>query len=318
MKIVVLDGRTLNDDPAAWAPFHRLGTVEYHDVTFPEDVVSRAKGAEVLIINKCPLRDEHFAALPDLKFVAVTATGVDIVDLEAARARGIVVSNVRDYSTDSVAQTTFALLLELTLRVGLHDEAVHAGEWASQPDFSIRKSPLIELAGKTFGIVGLGKIGRRTAGIAEALGMKVIAHRPSGRTPDPSDAIPSLSLEDLFRQADVVSLHCPLTPGTKGMVNRDRLALAKPTAYLLNTGRGALIVEQDLADALNEDRLAGAGVDVVTREPITTDNPLLTAKNCIITPHIAWSTGEARERLMAATVANVSAYVAGAPVNVVG
>ena len=318
MKIVVLDGRTLNDDRQAWSGLDAFGDVSYYDVSAPEAVLPRASGAEVLIINKCPLRAEVIEKLPDLRFVAVTATGFDCVDVDAARARGIVVSNVRGYSTDSVAQVTFALLLELTLQVGLHSDAVHAGEWSSQPDFSIRKSPLIELAGKTMGIVGLGQIGRRVAEIAQAFGMKVIAHRPSGKPADPSDPIPALGLDALFEQADVVSLHCPLTPQTKEMVNRDRLRRAKPSAFLINTGRGGLVVEQDLADALNEGRIAGAGLDVVTREPITTDNPLLTARNCIITPHIAWATSEARERLMEATVANVAAYAAGKPINVVG
>nr|WP_303652464.1 D-2-hydroxyacid dehydrogenase [Paludisphaera mucosa] len=295
-----------------------FGAVEYHDVTAPDEVAERASGAEVLIINKCPIRADLIAGLPDLRFIAVTATGFDCVDVEAAKGREIVVSNVRGYSTDSVAQVTFALILELTLHVGLHSDAVLAGEWAAQPDFSIRKSPLIELAGKTLGIVGLGRIGRRVAEVAGAFGMNVIAHRPSGKPPAPDDPIPAFALEDLFRRADVVTLHCPLTPKTKGLVNRELLRLAKPTAFLINTGRGPLVVEQDLADALNEGLIAGAGVDVVSREPIDPANPLLKAKNIVITPHIAWATAEARERLMAATVENVAAYAAGKPINLVG
>ncbi|MDG3002670.1 D-2-hydroxyacid dehydrogenase [Paludisphaera mucosa] len=318
MKIVVLDGRTLNDDPRAWSGLDAFGAVEYHDVTAPDEVAERASGAEVLIINKCPIRADLIAGLPDLRFIAVTATGFDCVDVEAAKGREIVVSNVRGYSTDSVAQVTFALILELTLHVGLHSDAVLAGEWAAQPDFSIRKSPLIELAGKTLGIVGLGRIGRRVAEVAGAFGMNVIAHRPSGKPPAPDDPIPAFALEDLFRRADVVTLHCPLTPKTKGLVNRELLRLAKPTAFLINTGRGPLVVEQDLADALNEGLIAGAGVDVVSREPIDPANPLLKAKNIVITPHIAWATAEARERLMAATVENVAAYAAGKPINLVG
>lgn len=318
MKIVVLDGRTLNDDPKAWAGLAPFGEVAYHDVTDPDEVLERASGAEVLIVNKCEIRRDLIASLPDLRFIAVTATGFDCVDVDAARERGIVVSNVRGYSTDSVAQVTFALLLELTLHVGLHSDAVFAGEWAAQPDFSIRKTPLIELAGKTIGIVGLGQIGRRVAGIAQAFGMNVVAHRPSGKPADPNDPIPALTLEEVLERADVVSLHCPLTPTTQGLVNRDRLKRAKPSAFLINTGRGALVVEQDLADALNEGVIAGAAVDVVTREPIDPDNPLLKARNCIITPHIAWATAEARERLMAATVENVAAFAAGKPINVVG
>jgi glycerate dehydrogenase len=318
VKIVVLDGRTLNDDPRAWAGLDAFGEVSYHPITEPDDVLERAAGADVLIVNKCPIREATISGLPDLKFIAVTATGFDCVDVAAAKARGVVVSNVRGYSTDSVAQLTFALLLELTLHVGSHTEAVFSGEWAGQPDFSIRKTPLVELAGKTMGIVGLGQIGRKVAGVARAFGMPVIAHRPSGKTPGPSDPIPAVGLDELFERADVISLHCPLTPATEGMVNAGRLKRAKPTAYLLNTGRGALIVERDLADALNAGTIAGAAVDVVSREPITPDNPLLKAKNCIITPHIAWATAEARERLMEATVANVAAFAAGAPTNVVG
>lgn len=318
MKIVVLDGRTLYDDLKAWAPLDAYGEVDYHAITEPTDLPGRAEGAEVLIVNKCPIRRDVIERLPQLRFISVTATGFDCVDVEAARTRGVVVSNVKGYSTDSVAQLTFALLLELTLSVGKHDEAVHAGAWASQPDFSIRVAPLIELAGKTMGIVGLGQIGRRVAGVAEAFGMKVVSHRPSGRPPAPDDPIPAFGLDELFERSDVISLHCPLTPATRGMVNAERLRRAKPTAFLLNTGRGPLIVEQDLADALNSGVIAGAGVDVVAREPIDPENPLLKARNCLITPHIAWATDEARERLMEATVANVAAFVAGKPINVVG
>lgn len=318
MKIVVLDGRTLNDDPGAWAPLEAFGEVVYHPITEPEDLFSRAEGADVLIVNKCAIREDLMDRLPGLKFIAVTATGYDCVDVEAARGRGVVVSNVKGYSTDSVAQLAFALLLELTLSVGKHDQAVHAGAWASQPDFSIRVAPLIELAGKTMGVVGLGRIGRRVAGIAEAFGMKVISHRPSGRAPAPDDPIPACGLDELFERSDVISLHCPLTDATRGMVNAERLRRAKPTAFLLNTGRGPLIVEQDLADALNAGVIAGAGVDVVSREPIDPENPLLKAKNCIITPHIAWATAEARERLLEATVENIAAFAAGKPINVVG
>jgi len=318
VKIVVLDGRTLNEDPRAWSGLDAYGEVVYHPISEPDEVFDRAVGSDVLIVNKCPVREPLIARLPDLKFIAVTATGFDCVDVAAAKARGVAVSNVRGYSTDSVAQLTFALLLELTLHVGTHSDAVFAGEWASQPDFSIRKTPLVELAGKTMGIVGLGQIGRKVAGVAEAFGMSTIAHRPSGRTPDPSDPIPAVGLDELFERADAISLHCPLTPTTQGLVNADRLKKAKPTAYLLNTGRGPLIVEQDVADALNADVIAGAAVDVVSREPISPDNPLLKAKNCIITPHIAWATAEARERLMEATIANVAAFATGRPINVVG
>ena len=317
MKIVVLDGRTLNSDPKAWAGLNRFGEVVYHDISEPGEVLSRSQGADVLVVNKCPIRAAVIEKLPALRFIAVTATGFDCVDVDAARSRGVPVSNVPEYGTDSVAQTTFALLLELCQHVGLHAEAVRAGEWTRQADFSMRKTPLIELANKTMGIVGYGRIGRRVAEIARAFGMKTIAHRPSGKAGSIDGSLPTCGLDELFERADVVSLHCPLTPETRGMVNRERLRRAKPTAFLVNTARGALVVEQDLADALNAGEIAGAAVDVVAQEPITADNPLLTAKNCLITPHNAWATAEARARLLEATIANIAAFAAGAPTHVV-
>jgi len=317
VKIVVLDGRTLNSDRNAWAGLDALGEVAYHEVSEPGDVLERAEAASILIVNKCPVRRDVIAKLPDLKYIAVTATGFDCVDLDAARDRGIPVSNVPEYSTYSVAQFTFALLLELCQRVGMHADAVRAGEWTNQPDFSLRKAALVELAGKTMGIAGYGRIGRRVADVASALGMHVVAYRPSGKADRAGEAVATCTLDELFERADVISLHCPLTDKTKGMVNRDRIRRARPTSMLINTARGALIVEQDLADALNAGEIAGAAVDVVTREPIAADNPLLKARNCIITPHIAWTTNEARERLLESTVANVKAFLAGKPVNVV-
>jgi len=317
VKIVVLDGRTLNSDPKAWAGLNRFGEVVYHDISEPGEVLSRSQGADVLVVNKCPIRAAVIEKLPALRFIAVTATGFDCVDVDAARSRGVPVSNVPEYGTDSVAQTTFALLLELCQHVGLHAEAVRAGEWTRQADFSMRKTPLIELANKTMGIVGYGRIGRRVAEIARAFGMKTIAHRPSGKAGSIDGSLPTCGLDELFERADVVSLHCPLTPETRGMVNRERLRRAKPTAFLVNTARGALVVEQDLADALNAGEIAGAAVDVVAQEPITADNPLLTAKNCLITPHNAWATAEARARLLEATIANIAAFAAGAPTHVV-
>lgn len=317
MKIVVLDGRTLNSDPRAWAGLNRFGEVVYHDVSAPEEVASRAEGADVLIVNKCPIRAALMEKLPALRFIAVTATGFDCVDVDAARSRGIPVSNVPEYGAESVAQTAFALLLELCHHVGLHAQAVRAGEWTRQVDFSMRKTPLIELAGKTMGIVGYGRIGRRVVEIAQVFGMKTIAHRPSGKAGPADGSLPTCGLDELFERADVVSLHCPLTPETRGMVNRDRLRRAGPSTFLVNTARGALVVEQDLADALNADEIAGAAVDVVSQEPITADNPLLTAKNCLITPHYAWATAEARARLLEATIANIAAFAAGSPTHVV-
>jgi len=317
VKIVVLDGRTLNSDRKAWSALDPLGEVSYFEVSQPEEVLERASGATILVTNKHPLRRDLIAKLPDLKFITVTATGFDCVDLDAARERGIPVSNVPEYSTYSVAQFAFGLLLELCLRVGLHDEAVKAGEWTNQPDFSLRKTPLVELAGKTMGIAGYGRIGRRVADVASAMGMKVVAYRPSGKADREGDVVATCTLDELFERADVVSLHCPLTDKTRGMVNRERLRRAKPTTMLINTARGALVVEQDLADALNAGEIAGAAVDVVTREPIPADNPLLKARNCIITPHIAWTTNEARERLLDASIDNIKAFLDGKPVNVV-
>lgn len=317
MKIVILDGRPLAADRAAWSGLDRFGTVEYHDFTPPEDVPVRARGAAVLVTNKAPIRAPFIETAHDLRFVTVTATGFDCVDVAAARQKGIPVSNVPVYSTHSVAQFVFALLLELCQHVARHAEAVTLGEWTNQPDFSLRKTPLFELAGKTMGIVGLGRIGRQVAEIARGFGMTVIASKSSRPSPAADDAIERCDLDEVFARSDVVSLHCPSTPHTVGLVNRQRLGRMKPGAFLINTARGALIVESDLAEALNAGSLAGAGLDVVSLEPIRPENPLRGARNCLITPHIAWATEEARARLMEATVANVAAFLAGSPVNVV-
>jgi glycerate dehydrogenase len=255
--------------------------------------------------------------VPELRLVAVSATGYDCVDVAAASRRGVLVCNVPEYGTDSVAQLTFALLLELCHRVGLHADAVRAGEWARSPDFSFWRTPLIELAGKTLGVVGFGRIGRRVGELAHAFGMAVLAHGRSGAASPAYQPFAWATLEEVFARADVITLHCPLTPATAGLVNRARLHLVKPGAFLLNAARGGLVVEADLAEALNEGRLAGAAVDVVTREPIRPDNPLLTARNCLVTPHIAWATREARRRLLEATVANVASFLAGRPTHVV-
>ncbi len=247
----------------------------------------------------------------------MTATGFDCVDIAAARKRGIPVSNVPIYGTRSVGQYVFALLLELCHHVSLHEQAVRALEWTNQPDFSIRKTPLIELAGKTMGIVGLGRIGECTAELAQAFGMKVLAYDSFHRPLPPGLSVEWCEVDDLFARSDAISLHCPLTPQTAGLVNRARLEKMKPTAFLINTARGPLIVDADLAQALEAGILAGAAVDVVSVEPIRPENPLLKAPRCIITPHIAWATAEARSRLMDSTVANVEAFLAGQPVNVV-
>jgi glycerate dehydrogenase len=317
VKIVVLDGRPLATEREAWAGLDRLGEVVLHEYTAPEDVPARAQGATVLVTNKAPIRASLIDSSPDLKYVTLMATGFDCVDIAAARRKGIAVSNVPVYGTHSVAQFVFATLLELCQHVALHAEAVRAGEWTRQTDFSLRKTPLIELAGKTMGIVGLGRIGRRVGEVARAFGMSLLAHDAMIQELSPELPAAWCALDDLFARADVISLHCPLTEQTAGLVNRERLRLVKPTAFLINTARGGLVVEPDLAEALNEGRLAGAAVDVVSQEPIRPDNPLLAAPKCLITPHIAWATTEARARLMDTVVANVAAFLAGKPINVV-
>lgn len=317
MKIVILDGRPLAPERSAWAGLDRLGEVVYYDVSTDEQVVERAAGATVVATNKTPIRAEMMERLPDLRFITLLATGFDCVDVAEARRRGIPVSNVPVYGTPNVAQFVFALLLELCHHVVLHARAVRTGEWTNQPDFSLRKTPLIELDGKTMGIAGYGRIGRRTGEIARAFGMKVLACDHSPHPSTVNDPVEWVDLDDIFARSDVISLHCPMTDQTAGLVNRRRLGLCKPSAFLINTSRGGLVVEADLADALNAGRLAGAAVDVVSTEPIQPDNPLLGARNCLITPHIAWATDEARARLMETTVANVAAFLAGKPINVV-
>jgi glycerate dehydrogenase len=317
MKIVVLDGYTLAADGNSWEALRTLGDVEIHDRSSPEQVAERARGAAVLITNKARIPAEVIDNSPELRFIAVSATGFDCVDVAAATRRSIPVSNVPEYGTDSVAQLTFALLLELCHHVGRHAHAVRGGEWARSPDFCFWKAPLIELAGKTMGIVGFGRIGRRVGELAHAFGMAVLAHSRSRSEAPVYRPFAWAGMDELFSQADVISLHCPLTAETAGLVNRERLQLVRPGAFLINTARGGLVMEQDLAESLNEGRLAGAAVDVVAQEPIRPDNPLLAARNCLITPHIAWATREARRRLLEATITNVANFLAGRPTNVV-
>lgn len=316
MKIVVLDGRTLSPERESWVGLERFGELVVHEHTPTQLTRERSAGASILLTNKTPIRADLLADLPDLHFISVLATGYDCVDIKAARGRGIPVSNVPEYGTDSVAQYAFALLLELCHHVALHAGAVREGEWTSQPDFSLRKTPLVELAGKTMGIVGFGRIGRRVGELARAFGMKVLVHDPTPPR-NPIDGVDYRGLDELFSESDVISLHCPLTEQTAGLVHRERLARMKPTSFLINTARGPLIVEADLAEALNADRLAGAAVDVASREPIGPENPLLSAKHCLVTPHIAWATSEARARLLRTSVANVEAFLAGNPIHVV-
>lgn len=317
MKIVVLDGQTMGMSVGAWDALRQLGELEVYDLSTPDEVMARARTAEILLTNKASVPAEVIDNAPGLRFIAVMATGFDPVDSAAARKRGIPVSNVPEYGTDSVAQFTLALLLELCNHVALHAEAVHAGEWSRSPTFAFWKRPLHELAGKTMGIVGFGRIGRRVGELAHAFHMSVLAHDESPSNRPPYQPFAWAELDEVFTQADVISLHCPLTPQNVGLVNRERLRLVKPTALLLNTARGPLVNEQDLADALNEGRLAGAGLDVVAQEPIQPDDPLLTARNCLLTPHIAWATVESRRRLLDATVANVANFLAGKPTNIV-
>jgi glycerate dehydrogenase len=316
-KIVVVDGYTINPGDNPWTPLEKLGDLEVHDRASPDSLAAVAAEAEILITNKCPVSAEAIGQLPALKFIAVTATGYNIVDVAAARRRNISVSNVPEYGTRAVAQFTWALILELCHRVGAHSDSVMAGDWARCPDFCYWRTPQAELHGKQLGLVGLGRIARQVATIGRAFGMQILAAGRSGSPPPNNENVKWTTTDDLFAAADVVSLHCPLTPETDRMVNRQLLSRMKPSAFLINSSRGALVNEQDLADALRDGVLAGAAVDVVSQEPIRPDNPLLTAPNCIITPHMAWSSLAARQRLMHATAENVAAYLAGKPRNVV-
>jgi glycerate dehydrogenase len=306
MKIVVLDGYSLNPGDLSWGALRALGEVEVFDRTPAEVVVRRARGAAIALTNKTPLSAEALGQLPELRYIGVLATGYNVIDVEAARKRGIVVSNVPTYGTATVAQFVFALLLELCHRVARHAEAVRNGAWSRHPDWSYYEPPQIELTGKTMGIVGFGRIGRQTARIAEAFGMRVL-----------SCDVDHGNLEELLRESDVVSLHVPLLPETRGMINARTLALVKPTAFLINTSRGPLVEERDLADALNSGQLAGAALDVLSTEPPPADHPLLKTHNCVVTGHMAWSTTEARRRLMDAVIENVKAFQSGAPKNVI-
>ncbi len=318
MKIVVLDGYTLNPGDLSWKGLEAQGTLIVYDRTAPDQVVERAKEATIVLTNKTALTADQLAELPELKFISVLATGFNIIDIEATKQLGITVSNVPGYSSYSVVQLCFALLFELTHRVQQHSDAVHLGQWVNAPDFSFWQQPLVELAGKKMGLIGLGDIGQKMTDMALALGMEVLAHSRTRKGRLESQRFKWVELDELFREADVVSLHCPLTPQTKDIINAARLRQMKHTSYLLNTARGPLIVEADLAQALNEGWIAGAGLDVLSVEPPTAGNPLLIAKNCLITPHIAWASVEARTRLLEETIANVKAFIAGKPRNVIG
>lgn len=312
MKIVVLDGYTLNPGDLSWDELKALGECTVYDRTDPEHIVERASDAEIVLTNKTPLMREAMRRLTKLKYIGVLATGYNIVNVEMAKKRGIVVTNVPDYGNYSVAQMVFALLLEQTQHVAHHAFTVRKGRWSRNPDYSYWLHPLIELHGLTMGIVGYGRIGQVVARMAEAFGMKVLVH-----TRTPRAGVVNVSLDELFSQSDVISLHCPLTPETEKMINDYRLAQMKPTAYLINTSRGGLVDEDALAKALNDGKIAGVGLDVLSEEPPPLNQPLFEARNCIITPHIAWATKAARARLMDIAVANIKAFLAGQPTHVV-
>ena len=314
MKIVVLDGYGLNPGDLSWSAWEALGELKVYDRTSPSELLERSAGAEVLVTNKTLITANDMASLPELKYIGVLATGYNVVDIDAAKARGIVVTNIPAYSTSSVAQMVFAHVLNITQRVGYYANENVQGRWTNNADFCYWDTNLVELDGKKMGIVGYGNIGKATARIALAFGMEVLAYT-SKEQKDLPQGIKKATLDELFTESDVVSLHCPLTPDTKELVNAERLKTMKPSAILINTGRGPLVNEQDLADALNEGRIAGAGLDVLSVEPSVANNPLLNAKNCFITPHIAWATKEARTRLMDIAINNLRSYQEGNIIN---
>lgn len=316
MNIVVLDGYTLNPGDLTWKDLESLGQCTVYDRSAPEEVVPRAKDTEIILTNKTVLSSDTIKQLPKLKYIGVLATGYNMVDMETAHDKDIPVTNVPTYGTQSVAQMVFAHLLNFTQHAAHHAQTVRSGRWTSNPDFCYWDVPLIELAGLTMGIIGFGKIGQAVAKLALAFGMNVIFYdiaKPSSR---PEGCQPA-GLDDIFRTSDIISLHCPLTSDTKKIINRERLELMKKTAFLINTSRGPLVDEQALAEALNIDRIAGAGLDVLSEEPPGENNPLLKARNCYITPHISWATIAARKRLLRVAVDNVASFLAGKPQNVV-
>lgn len=319
MKIVILDGYTENPGDLSWDGFEQLGELTvYPRIPDKEktSIVKAISGAEIVITNKTPITAGILEACPGIEYIGVLATGYNVVDLDAAKARGIPVTNIPAYGTDAVSQYVFALLLEICGRVGHHDKAVKDGRWASCPDFCFWDFPLIELAGKTMGIVGLGRIGQATGRIAKAVGMRVIAYDEYENETGAAIA-EYVGLDELYARSDVVALHCPLTPETDGMIDKTAISKMKDGVIIINNSRGPLVVEQDLANALNAGKVYAAGVDVVSVEPIRADNPLLTAKNCFITPHISWASKESRQRLMDIAVGNLSSFLSGNPVNVV-
>ncbi|MBQ3702547.1 MAG: D-2-hydroxyacid dehydrogenase [Oscillospiraceae bacterium] len=318
MKIVVLDGYTENPGDLSWEALGKLGELTVYDRTPYEDaaIIGRISDAEIVVTNKCPIRKSVIDACPQIKYIAVLATGYNVVDVQDAARKGIPVSNVPTYGTEAVGQFAIALLLEICSRVAHHSDAVHEGRWEKAADWTFWDYPLIELAGKTMGIIGFGKIGQTTGRIAKALGMRILA--AGSRETEAGRAIAEyVDLDTLLKESDVIALHCPLFPETEGIINRETIAKMKDGVILINNSRGPLVAEQDLADALNSGKVYAAGLDVVSTEPIRADNPLLTAKNCYITPHISWAPKEARARIMEITARNVEAFLNGAPINVV-
>lgn len=319
MKIVVLDGYALNPGDLDWQGFEAFGEVTVYDrtsFTDKQEIIDRIGEAEAILTNKTPIDEEILSAVPKLKYIGVVATGYNVVDVAAARKRNIPVTNIPSYGTDAVAQFTFALLLEIANQVGVHNASVQQGEWQRSTDFTYQKTPLMELRGKTIGLIGYGEIAQATATIAHAFNMKVIYwnHRPKKAQEDWAKQV---SIEEIYQQADIISLHVPQTSETEKMINQKTIARMKEGVILLNTARGGLLDEAAVADALNRGQIFAAGVDVVSKEPMTKDNPLMSAKNCIITPHIAWRPLETRERLMGIAVDNFAAYLAGKEKNVV-
>ncbi len=317
MNIIVLDGHTLNPGDNPWTAIEALGNLTVHERTPTDEIVARAKDADIILTNKCPLSAETLAQLPNLKFIAVLATGYNIIDTAYCAEKGIPVSNVPIYSTDAVAEFVFSMILDFFKRPALHSTLSHEGAWESSKDFCFWENPhFTELSGKTLGIIGFGRIGQRTAELGAAFKMNILGHSRS-RSAETSFPFEWASIEEILEKSDVISLHCPLTPETHGLINEAAIAKMKPTAFLVNTARGPLIDEQALADALNKDGIAGAACDVVSAEPILPGNPLLRAKNLILTPHIAWAAYEARQRLMAITADNIRAFQSGKPIHTV-
>ena len=316
MNIVILDGYTLNPGDLDWSPIETLGNTEFYERSSPGEITERAKDAEALLVNKVVLNEAILSQLPKLKYIGVCATGYNNIDIASANKHGITVTNVKAYGPASVAQHTFALLLALVNRIETHSQSVFNGEWSSSEDFAYWKTPLVELTGKTMGLIGLGDIGSQVAHIALAFGMKVIAYRKNPENTD-NPAIKMVSLDTLFKESDVISLHCPLNEETKNIIRKENLLLMKTSAYLLNTGRGPLINEEDLAEALEKKIISGAGLDVLYSEPPELTNPLLSAPNCVITPHIAWASFEARKRLLQMVADNLKAFINGEPKNIV-